>query len=170
MFEVNDLVMYGGIGVCRVEAIEAPDFGKTDDELYYVLDPVYHSGTIYAPVENQKVFIRPVISAEQANDLIDEMPKVHTEIYRGRSIQQLSGYYQSIIDSHKCLDLIKLTKSIHKKKVAASRQNRRLGQIDRKFMKKAEDLLFGELAAALDIPIEEVEDYIAERTGVSFEE
>ena len=32
-------------------------------------------------------------------------------------------------------------------------------------MKRAEDLLYGELAAALDIPIEEVGDYIEARIG-----
>lgn len=46
---------------------------------------------------------------------------------------------------------------------AAHKQNRHLGQIDKKFMKRAEDLLYGELAAALDIPREDVLNYIQER-------
>jgi CarD family transcriptional regulator len=116
MFEVDDLIMYGGTGVCKVEAITKPDFEEPDeDRLYYVLQPLYQSGTIYAPVDNDKVFMRPVISADEANELIDIMPEVHTEIYKSSSIQQLSKHYQSVLDTHKCVDLIKLTKSIHKK-------------------------------------------------------
>lgn len=46
---------------------------------------------------------------------------------------------------------------------AAHKQNRHLGQIDKKFMKRAEDLLYGELAAALDIPREDILNYIEER-------
>lgn len=164
MFEVDDLIMYGGTGVCKVEAITKPDFEEVgQDRLYYVLEPVYGSGVIYAPVDNDKVFMRPVISADEANELIDKMPEVHTELYKSSSIQQLSKHYQSVLDTHKCVDLIKLTKSIHKKKVDAQKQNRHLGQIDKKFMKRAEDLLFGEIAVALHIPREEVTTYISSR-------
>ena len=56
-----------------------------------------------------------------------------------------------------------MTKSIHAKKVDAMKQNRHLGQIDKKFMKKAEDLLFGEFAAALRISRDDVEGFIQER-------
>lgn len=163
MFNVGDLIIYGGTGVCRVKDITHPDFGMPEDRLYYILEPVYQAGTIYAPVDNGKVYMRPVISEEEANELIDIMPEVHTEIYKSSSIQQLSKHYQAIIDTHKCLDLIRLTKSIRKKKEAAMRQNRRLGQIDKKFMKRAEDLLFGELAAALDMSRDDLDSYIQNR-------
>ena len=160
MFKVDDLIMYGGTGVCKVEAISSMDFGPKD-KLYYVLQPLYQSGTIYAPTDNDKVYMRPVISPEEANELIDQMPYVHSEIYKSSSIQQLSKHYQSVIDSHDNVELIRLTKSIHKKKEDAQKQNRHLGQIDKKFMKRAENLLFGEIAAALQIPIEQVAGYIA---------
>lgn len=166
MYEIDDLVMYGGTGVCKVSGITKPDFvGLNEDRLYYVLEPLYQSGVIYAPIENKKVFIRPVISADEAKELIDTMPEVHTEIYKSSSIQQLSKYYQSVIDTHKCMDLIKLTKSLNEKRDNAIKENKHLGQIDKKFMKKAEELLFGEFAAALDISKEEVEDYIQNRLG-----
>jgi CarD family transcriptional regulator len=171
MYKVDDLIMYGGTGVCKVEAITRPDFEEPDENrLYYVLQPLYQSGTIYAPIDNDKVFMRPVISADEANELIDIMPDVHTEIYKSSSIQQLSKHYQSVLDTHKCEDLIRLTKSIHKKKMDALKQNRHLGQIDKKFMKRAEDLLFGEIAAALHIPMEEVTDYISSRITDMYED
>lgn len=107
--------------------------------------------------------MRPVISEEEAKSLIDDIPAIHTEIYRNSSMQQLTKYYQSVIDTHKCLDLLKLTKSIYQKKQAALAQNRHLGQIDKKFMKRAEDLLFGEFAAALHISREDVQEYIRKR-------
>ena len=75
-------------------------------------------------------------------------------------MQQLTKHYQSVIDTHKCLELLKLTKSIYMKKMDALAQNRHLGQIDKKFMKRAEDLLFGEFAAALNISREDVQAYI----------
>ncbi len=164
MYQVGDLIMYGGTGVCEVKEITRPDFGGTQvDQDYYILQPLYQNGTIYAPVNNSKVFSRPVISAKEADELISIMPEVHTEIYKSSSTQQLTKHYQSVIDTHKTVDLVRLAKSIHKKMDAAHKQNRHLGQIDKKFMKRAEELLYGELAAALDIPRDDISTYIQER-------
>ncbi len=164
MYEINDLIMYGSTGVCKVSDITTPDFAaEKEDNLYYVLTPLYQNGVIYAPVNNEKVFMRPVITEDEAKDLIDNIPRIHTEIYKNSSMQQLTKYYQSVLDTHRCLDLLKLTKSIHEKKEAAMKQNRHLGQIDKKFMKRAEDLLFGEFAAALHISKDDVQSYIEDR-------
>ena len=164
MFQLGDLIMYGGTGVCRVEKIGSPGFsGMSESDLFYFLQPLYQEGTIYVPVGSDKVYMRAVLSRDEANELIDSMPGIQSEVYRPSSVQQLSKYYQSVINSHEVTDLIKLTKSIHKKKEEAARQNRHLGQIDKRYMKRAEDLLYGELAAALDIPRDDVESYIAER-------
>ncbi len=162
MFEVDDLIVYGGTGVCKVEAISEMDFGPKD-KLYYVLQPLYQNGTIYAPTDNEKVYMRPIMSPEQADELIDQMPYVKSEVFKSSSIQQLSKHYQSVLDTHDSIELIRMTKSIHKKKEDAIKQNRHLGQIDKKFMKRAETLLFGEIAAALEIPLEDVESYISDR-------
>ncbi len=163
MYKVDDLIMYGSTGVCRVQAIGTPEFYKDSGKDYYFLEPLYQSGMIYAPVDNDKVFMRPVISKEMVDSLIDSMPSVESEVYKSNSIQQLSKHYQSVIDTHDCMDLIKLTKSIYKKNEEAIRMNRHLGQIDKRFLKRAQDLLYGEFAAVLGLPIESVEDYISER-------
>lgn len=166
MYEIDDLIMYGSTGVCKVSDITKPDFaGSDEDRLYYVLEPLYQSGVIYAPVDNEKVHMRPVISEDEAKNLIDNIPEIHTEIYKSSSMQQLTKYYQSIIDTHRCLDLLKLTKSIYMKQMDANKQNKHLGQIDKKFMKRAEDLLFGEFAVALRISREDVQHYVQDRLG-----
>jgi len=164
MYEIDDLIMYGSTGVCKVSDITNPGFSDADgDKLYYVLEPLYQSGVIYAPVDNEKVFMRHVISENEAKDLIDSIPEIHTEIYKNSSMQQLTKHYQSILDTHGCKELLTLTKSIYMKKMDAIKNNRHLGQIDKKFMKRAEDLLFGEFAAVLHISREEVERYIQNR-------
>lgn len=38
-----------------------------------------------------------------------------------------------------------------------------MGQIDQQYMKRAEKLLYGELAVALDMPFEQVQPYIKKR-------
>ena len=161
MYQVDELIMYGSTGVCKIKEITKQDFGG--DRLYYVLEPLCQAGVIYAPVDNEKVFMRPVISENEAKDLIDSIPTIHTEIYKSSSMQQLTKHYQSILDTHGCTEMLGLIKSIYLKGLEAMKNNRNLGQIDKKFMKRAEDLLYGEFAAAMHVSREEIAVYVHDR-------
>ena len=107
--------------------------------------------------------IRPVISREEAEALIDLIPSVRAEVCHAPTMQALAQHYQSAVRSHDCRELLELTMSIYLKQRQAEAQKRRLGMVDERYMKQAERLLYGELSAALDIPYEEVRPYIARR-------
>ena len=47
------------------------------------------------------------------------------------------------------------------------KHNRKFGQVDERFMKHAEDLLFSELSVALEIRRDEVQKYIADRLSAA---
>lgn len=71
MFEVNEKVVYGVVGVCEIEQIGRPPI-KGIDKDYYFLQPVYDTkGIIYSPVENNKVMIRSIIGKDTCIKLID---------------------------------------------------------------------------------------------------
>ena len=53
--------------------------------------------------------------------------------------------------------------SIYAKKQDAARQQKKFGVTDEKYLKRAEELLFGELAVVLEIPREKVRNFIADR-------
>ena len=81
MFQPGELLVCGPPGVCRVEEITAPDFTRADrGRRYYLLRPLHQDGVIYAPVDSGKVAIRPVISREEAETLIDLIPSVRAEV------------------------------------------------------------------------------------------
>lgn len=164
MFQAGDLVVYGATGVCCVESIDQPNTTGADrHRKYYQLKPLYQDGVIYTPVENTKVSIRPVISREEAERLIDLIPSMQAEAYRAPTLQALAQHYQTAVRSHNCQDLIELMMSIYAKQKQAESQKRRLGLVDERYMKQAERLLYGELAVALEISFDEVQPYIARR-------
>ena len=164
VFEVGELVLYGGTGVCRVTEIIAKKFNRTEPEkLYYVLTPLYQSGTITTPVENGKVFIRPVITRDEAISLIDRIPTIEVEAYHNQNLQQLESHYKAELMRHDCLSLLRLTMSTYRKKREREDAKLKFGAVDRRYMERAEDLLFGELAVALNIDRESVRDYIESR-------
>jgi CarD family transcriptional regulator len=81
MYQPGELIVYGGEGVCRVEAIGPLKLsGMKSDKLYYTLQPLYRSGTVFAPVEG-KVFMRPVINRKQAEELVRSIRRCESAIW-----------------------------------------------------------------------------------------
>ena len=78
MYDIGDYVVYGHNGICRVEDITNPGFSGVDkDKKYYVLQPLNTKGSrIYSPVNNKKVLIRSVMTSEEAEKFIEEIPMV----------------------------------------------------------------------------------------------
>jgi len=158
MYELGSLILYGRTGVCRVEEIKSD---AATGAVYYVLQPLYQSCSITIPANNPKVFTRPIISRAQALDLISRMPSLEAEPYHNRNLNQLRTYYLEHLDCRSCESLACLAKSIFLKRKQAEQQKKKFGVIDERFLKEAENLLFGEFAAALEIERSEVENYIA---------
>lgn len=164
MFCEGEYVVYGDLGVCRVEGVTQRRFEGLDAaHLYYVLAPVYQGGVLYIPADNPRIFLRAVISAEEANRLIDAIPTIEGEAFHSRSAQELSAHYEQALRTHDCADLIRLTASIYAKKQDLASRKKRMGRVDEHFMKKAKDSLNGEFAIALGIPREDVPAYISHR-------
>lgn len=157
MYRPGDLIVYGRTGVCRVEEIRHEKAGD-----FYALKPLYQNCDILTPVQG-KVFMRSVISKEEANALIDLIPTMEAQPHESKVLRELAEHYQASIATHDCRDLFELTMSIYAKKKAAAREKRKFGAVDERFMREGEELLFGELAAALGIDMEEVPKYIAAR-------
>ena len=112
MFEVGEYIVYGCKGVCQVEEITHIDIpGSNKDRLYYVLAPLEdRNGKIYAPTDNAKVAMRKVITRQEAEQLIEEMPQIK-ELWvaneKQREMQYKEGmdqYYQDIIFPKKRAD------------------------------------------------------------------
>ena len=168
VFQPGELLIYGCTGVCRVLSVDLRQEyadGVKQSRLYYQLKPLRQGGVIYTPVDNSKVVMRPVISREEAEALIRDIPTLQPAACPSVTTQALTQHYQTSLRRHSCRSLMELTMGIYQKRRRAEAQNRRLGMVDQRFMKQAEQLLYGELSAALDIPYEEVQPYIAVHAG-----
>ena len=164
MYQTGELILYGSTGVCRVEDVISRKVDRTGPErLYYILAPLYQSGTITTPVDNGKVFTRPVITRDEAMELIDQIPHIQAEAYHNQNLQQLENHYKTAMEDHDCLSLLRLTMSTYRKKQEREAKKLKFGAVDRRYMERAEDLLYGELAVALDIARDSVGQFIAQR-------
>ena len=161
MFQPGSLIVYGSTGVCRVEDVGPKKIMKDILKTCYTLTPLYSRETITVPVDSP-VFMREVISREQAEQLIDRIPEEEPAAVPGDASAAKTCYEQALL-SHSCDDLLRLVRQIYRRTQCARQSRRPPSQTDQRYMKRAEDLLYGELAVALGISREEVVPYIAHR-------
>lgn len=161
MFEIGSLMIYDTTGVCKVLDIGVPEGFPVADKnrKYYKLTPVFGSGTIYIPVDT-KVFMRPVITKEEADALIRKIPEIREDICDSHNLKILEDHYKASLTSHDCEDLVQLIKTVYVKKKNLEKSGKKTGKTDQQYMKRAKQLLYEELSIALDIPVTEMEDYI----------
>lgn len=150
MYEIGQLIVYGNEGVCRVEEIGTPKISGVDKHRdYYTLAPIYREGKVFTPVDS-KVFMRPVITREEALALIDRIPQMTAEVYENSNLRFLNEHYQQCIQNYTCADLLQLIKDVRAKRRQMTERGKKLGLVDERYMKRAEEMLHGELAVALN--------------------
>ncbi len=164
MYKKGEYVIYGNNGICRIEEIGVPagtPLSRSGKE-YYTLSPVFSSGNIYAPLDT-KVFMRPILTKEQAEALIAQIPEIQGEDVEGKDVRALSEKYKGCLDTHQCEDLVKLIKTVYQKEKTMVENGKKLAKTEQEFGKLAKELLHREFSMALDVPYEEVEGYITEK-------
>ena len=88
MFNVNDVIIYGKKGVCRIEKTEEKIIDGVKRN-YFVLKPVNDSGaTIFAPTDNEQVLkkMRRLLTRDEVHSLIDAMPDERCTFLQGSGL------------------------------------------------------------------------------------
>lgn len=162
MFRIGEYVVYGYSGVCLVDEItqmEVP--GSRDKRDYYALVPVHSRGSrVYAPVDGKKP-IRAIITPEEAEALILEIPGI--EPLEVVSDKHREEQYKEVMKSCDCREWIRIIKTLNIRRQEREDMGKQSTAMDSRYWKSAEEYLFTELSLALEMAYEEVESYIREK-------
>jgi CarD family transcriptional regulator len=163
MFQINDYIVYSGTGVCKVNSIGPLNLeGANKDKKYYTLEPVYKKGnTLYTPVDNQKVVMRKILSKEETEKLIENIPNI--DIILITDEKEREKEYKELIKKNDCTAWVKIIKSMYMREMKRIAEGKKITNTDKKYLNMAEESLYGELAIPLEIPKEEVEEYITSK-------
>ena len=112
MFEVGEHVICGSKGVCIVEKVTTLDIpGVEKERLYYILKPIYMAAsTVYVPVDATKPEMRKVLSRDEADELINNIPDIPTILCTNEKL--LEQEYKSCMKTINCEEWIKVIKTI----------------------------------------------------------
>ena len=160
MFAAGDLVIYGGEGVCRVESVGMPETEGIDKtKAYYTLSPLYRTGQVMTPVDTG-VLMRPVMTPAEADAFLTALPELPAEEPSGASQRAIKDHYHAVVTSYDCGRMAAMIKYTCRRRRAAQQRGRKVSQLDERYLRRAEDQLYGELAAVLGIDRQEVCQYI----------
>ena len=160
MFNVDDYIMYGMTGVCKVLDITKEKLINDVQREYYVLSPIYSDSTIIkTPVDNKKILMRNIISKEDVASLINDIPNMETSWIDNEKIR--SQQFKTMLKSGQCEELIKIIRSIYFNKEYTKTIGKKSPQADNDIMKEAERLLNEEFATILNISPNDVTSYIS---------
>lgn len=163
MFEKGQYIIYGIRGVCEVMDITTIDRpGRPQGKLYYVLRPYYHQDSkIVTPVDSDKTVIRPLLTREEALELIDRIQDVQEmEVTEDK---QREERYKEALKTCDCRVWVSMIKALYLRRKDRIEQGKKMTDLDERYFKTAEENLYSELALSLGMSRDEMVDYIKER-------
>lgn len=165
MFQKNDYVFYESEGICLVaDILRSPLEGMPKDKDYYLLRSIYsRNGVLYVPVDNDKIYMRAILKKEEAEKLVNEIPKLE-EIEEENS-KKLRATYIELLQSHQPHNWVRILKTVRSRLRNSIANGQRISDTERSVAENAKRFLHSELALALNLEENEVEDYIRTRLG-----
>ena len=157
MYVIGTPVLYGRTGVCRIEAIGPASFQEHDEQCYYKLRAVFSTSgeCIYIPVDTA-VSMRPLIDSGEAVSYLEQLPQLKPQLINCRKPAELVSHYQEVLSSSNPGNLLLLIKEIYLKEKELAAHNKKLGQVDSRYLKIAERLVCEEFAMVLQTAPESI--------------
>lgn len=160
MFAINDYVFYGSGGVCQIVDLQyAPLDGMPKDRQYYILHSVYNQNSVmYIPVDSDGVFLRHLMSREEAEALVKRIPSV--EVIEETNAKALRDKYYELMKMHSPIEWVRVMKTVQYRMNEPRQVPRRISETERSFFETAKKHLYSELSIVLEIPLGDVAQYL----------
>lgn len=161
MFKVGDYIVCGHNGVCKVERIGVLE-KSSDGRLFYTLSPLEDkTAHIFTPVDNVKMTMRPVMTKQEALQLVESMGDLSSLAFSENDKKE--NTYKAVLKRCDPEELARLIKTIYERKRVRRLSGKKEMVTDAKYYKLAKKQLYGEIAAALSVETDQVQYLIKEQ-------
>ncbi len=165
VFEKEQYVVYGKMGVCRVIDRQRLSFGG-DKEEYYILAPAHDPrSSVYVPCGNETLMarLRPLLTKDEIDDILSCVTQ--TDIPWTEDRAERATQFRAIIGGGDRRQIVRLVRCLYEKKQEKLAAGKKLSAADEAFLQECIRLIEEEFVLALGISAEQVGDYIRERIG-----
>lgn len=168
MFNIGDKIVYSLHGLCQIDDICEKTYSQVP-ETYYVLHPLGQSDlTIITPVNNDKVLMLKMMDREEAEEILQsfKQPGIKwIEESRERIIK-----FNEVIKTGNRKEIAKIANTLMGKIIELSKQHKKPYEQDKKLLKTIQDLMFEELAMALNSSFEKIKNQVTHMVNEQFME
>ncbi|MBR6720413.1 MAG: hypothetical protein IKL74_05825 [Clostridia bacterium] len=158
MYNIGDMVLYGGEGLCRISGIEDKKIADRTIK-YYALTPARNESSVfYVPTEGKaaETKLRKIVSGKEIKKIIKEADCALWE----DNDRQRRDIYSGAINSADRGGIASLIKACDKHKKEIFELGKKLHKVDEYFLAEAEKLLYGEFKTVLKIEKEEIIPFV----------
>ncbi|HHU72124.1 MAG TPA: hypothetical protein GXZ21_08850 [Clostridiales bacterium] len=157
MFHKGEYIIYSHHGVCYIDEIKENTIDK-ETKLYYIMHPFNEKSKIMTPVDNDKVRMRPIMSSEEAEEVLESVSSDNIYVFEDR--KRKDQVYTQIIRDGDPMEIIKVITSILIDEQEKIEEGKKLSTTDKRVLDKAEKFLYPELSLALGLEIDTIRDRV----------
>lgn len=162
MLHVDQKVMYGCYGVCRVAQVDARMEG-TEGRRYYILEPgSQRKGRVFLPMDHEEL-VRPLLSREEVLSLIDSSNSIEIDAFRDNNQRLVEEHFKKLLKTKDQACAIQVAKTMHAHIKEQTDRGASPSATYMRLLEQAESQVEGEFSEVLGISCEEVHALIAER-------
>lgn len=113
MFELNDVLVYGTSGVCKISDIRKERFASAKAEMYYILSPIFGAqSTLYVPKANAALVgrLRPVMLKDDLSSMLSRAKL--SNVKWNNDDRTRDEEFRSIVSNGLSTDLLMMIKNI----------------------------------------------------------
>ncbi|MBE5928219.1 MAG: hypothetical protein E7267_02425 [Lachnospiraceae bacterium] len=160
LFDIGEYVSYGNNGICQVAEITNMQGADDSDRQYYILKPINsESGKIYTPIDNDKVYIRELITVSEAEKLLKDIASI--EIIDIVNPRELDAEYKRRIRTGNWHMWVSIIKTIFHKRDEREKNGKKLTTSDERYLREVSTRLYDELSFVMNKEYEEVEALVS---------
>jgi len=161
MFMPGDYIMYSNYGVCIVDEIKDKIIDNEDKKIY-ILHPFNDNRSrIMTPTDNNRVKIRSIMTPEEAEEVFHAISNNNIISISNRKLREQA--FIKIIKEGNPIELVWIINTLIIEESEKIAEGKKISATDRKYLEKAEKLLYLELSVSLNLEIDQIKDRFTNR-------
>lgn len=154
MFKIGEMVIYSVHGVCVIDDICERTF-RGETKSYYVMHPKNNSSLIInIPVDNDKVSMLKTLDKGEAKELLQTFKE--PGISWVQDVRQRYKKFSKLVQTGSRLEICNVVNTLMRKQNDVEKDNKKLSVQDLKLLENTQNILFTDLALALDTTPEKI--------------
>jgi len=158
MFHIGEFVVNTNNGICEINDIVTMNMSGSDKEYYLLVPIAEQTAKVYIPVDMASQRIRLAMSKKDALELIESIKDIDEAYIENEKEREKT--YKEALNSRDPKRLVGIIKTLYLRRQERVEAGKKNTAVDERYFKLAENHLHSELAFALQVDKEKMQEMI----------